>query len=221
MPTITLLQLSRRRKDRVHVHLDDEYAFSLPLELAVPLRKGQELSAGEVAELQADAHYRHVLDRALHFLSYRPRSRAEVARYLAGKEVPAPMAERVLDHLTEVGFIDDAAFARWWVENRLRHRPRGPWALRQELAVRGVNEAVLADSLAAIDEQALAATLALAEAPRYRGLDGATFKRRLAGFLQRRGFGADAVWAATNAAWDHLEQAADAVSEDQPQPSQT
>ncbi len=201
MPSITRLQLSRRRKDRVHVHLDHEYAFSLPLELAASLRKGQDLTADDVAQLRGEDSYRHALDRALGFLGYRPRSRDEVAGYLTRQDTPEGVAERVLTRLTDLGLIDDRAFAEWWVENRLHHQPRGPRALRHELAVRGVSRAIISAAIEGIDEEALATEVALGRASRYAALDHDAFRRRLGGFLRRRGFGAEPVRSAVNEAW--------------------
>jgi regulatory protein len=200
MPVVTRLQRSPRRPDRVHLHLDDAYAFSLPLELAARLQTGQVLGEAEVASLREEAEYRQALDRALRLLVARPRSEAEVRRYLADKAVAPDIAQQVVDRLAELALIDDQAFAAWWVDNRSHHRPRGAWALKQELLQRGVARALIDEAIEGLDEAELATAVALKQTSAYRNLDGVAFRRRLQGFLQRRGFRGDAIRTAVRAA---------------------
>jgi len=202
MPTITRLQLQDAHKNRVNVFLDEEYAFSLALDLAATLRKGQDLSNDDIAALRAEDAYRRALDDAMHLLGYRPRTRGEIERRLAERDVEAGTIERVLARLVEMGLVDDAAFARAWVEQQSRFRPRGRRALRHELSVRGVPAPIIDDAIADVDEPALARRLALEQAPRHSGLDRQAQARKLAGYLERRGFGVEAVRAAIEAARD-------------------
>jgi regulatory protein len=201
MPTVTKLEAQARRADRVNVFLDGAYAFSLTLDVAAGLAVGDRLDGPALERLRSEDDDRRALERALSQLGRRPRSRREVARYLADKGVPEDAVARVLERLVELGLLDDAAFASWWVENRLRHRPRGARALRHELAERGVGREDLGGAMAALDEPALARQVALAEARRYRGLSQAVFERRLGGLLARRGFDHEATRRAVAAAW--------------------
>ena len=79
-----------------------------------------------------------VLAAAARFLGVRPRSVAEVRRRLRSAGYAAELVERAVERLVELGFLDDAAFARAWVESRDRARPRGERALRLELRQKGV-----------------------------------------------------------------------------------
>ncbi len=79
-----------------------------------------------------------VLAAAARFLGTRPRSADEVRRRLRDAGYRADLVEGTLDRLTELGYLDDAAFARAWVESRDRTRPRGARALRDELRRKGV-----------------------------------------------------------------------------------
>jgi regulatory protein len=83
-----------------------------------------------------------VLEAALRFLEVRARSVAEVRRRLTSAGYRPELVEGAIDRLTEIGVLDDEAFARSWVESRDRARPRGERALRQELARKGVERAV-------------------------------------------------------------------------------
>jgi len=79
-----------------------------------------------------------VLAAAVRFLESRQRSIREVRRRLGQAGYPAPLIDAAVERLEELGFLDDEAFARAWVESRDRARPRGERALRSELALKGV-----------------------------------------------------------------------------------
>ena len=79
-----------------------------------------------------------MLAAAARFLEVRPRSVAEVRRRLRSAGYAAALVEGAVARLVELGFLDDAAFARAWVESRDRARPRGERALRMELRQKGV-----------------------------------------------------------------------------------
>lgn len=78
------------------------------------------------------------MEIALRYLGTRPRTRREVADRLARAAVPSAIVEATLDRLAELGYVDDAAFARWWAEQRDRHAPRGRRLVELELRRRGV-----------------------------------------------------------------------------------
>ena len=86
---------------------------------------------------------------ALRLLSHRARTRRELERRLRRKDFPGRLVRPVLDDFEERGWIDDAAFARSWIQDRLRLRPRGRRALLSELRTKGVDAAV---AEAALDE---------------------------------------------------------------------
>jgi regulatory protein len=90
-----------------------------------------------------------VLTAAARFLEARPRSTDEVRHRLREAGYRADLVEAALLRLTELGFLDDAGFARTWVESRDRARPRGVRALRDELRRMGVATADIEGALAA------------------------------------------------------------------------
>ena len=75
---------------------------------------------------------------AARFLAARPRTRWEVERRLKRTGATEATIETTLNRLTELGYLDDAAFARWWAEQRDRHAPRGRRLLEAELRGKGV-----------------------------------------------------------------------------------
>lgn len=130
-------------------------------------------------------------DVVLRKLTGQSRSRHELNQALKAKQVPESVADQVLDRMEEVGLIDDAAFARDWVESRQQRRQLSRRALRHELQTKGVDREQIENALATVDgDDELVAALALAER-KLRGMSGLTREvqyRRLAGALARRGF---------------------------------
>jgi regulatory protein len=84
-----------------------------------------------------------LLDAAARLLEARPRSVAEVRRRLVGLGYRRELVEATLVRLAELGYLDDEAFARAWVESRDRSKPRGEHALRRELGLKGVDRALV------------------------------------------------------------------------------
>ena len=83
------------------------------------------------------------LEIAAHFLGTRPRTRWELERRLRRAGAEETVIATALERLAELGYLDDAAFARWWGEQRDRHAPRGRRMIESELRQRGVPREVV------------------------------------------------------------------------------
>src|ERR1041385_6168697 len=149
--TITALEVQRNNKERVNVYLDDEFAFGLTMIEAARLRKGQQLTDVEIAALKSTDSVQKAYDSAVRFLGQRPRSTAEVRHNLTDKEVDVSVIDEVIGRLESQGYLDDAAFARYWVANRQQFRPRGARALRFELREKGVPTPIIDEVLTETD----------------------------------------------------------------------
>jgi regulatory protein len=185
---ITEIKVQARNRKRVNVYLDGEYRFSLELLVAAGLSRGDTLSDEEIEELLLQDSVQTAFDKTLKFLAYRPRSSAEVRRYLRGKGVAPTVSERVLDRLRSASLLDDLAFAQYWVENRESFRPRGQQLLRQELRAKGIGQGLIDEVLTDVDEGRSAYEAAVQRAARYDRLDDEAFREKMYGFLRRRGF---------------------------------
>ena len=201
--TITSLVAQKKNKDRVNVYLDGEFAFGLALIEALKLKRGQVLSDADIERLRGADDIEKAHEKALRFLANRPRSEWEVRQNLAKAEFDSDTTDRVVDRLKGVALIDDAAFVRYWLDNRAQFNPRGQVALRQELRRKGVDRAVIDEVLAATDQSDDQAAIqsALAKADRFRQLPQAEFAQKLSAYLLRRGFNYEAVREAVAAAW--------------------
>jgi regulatory protein len=202
---VTALKVQKKNKDRVSVYLDDRFAFGLPAIVAATLKLGQRLSDAEVAELKKKGSAETAYSQVLNYLSYRPRSRAEVVTYLRKRDVPEEQIEAVTSRLEHAGLLDDEAFAQYWVENRERFRPRGARALRYELRNKGISDRIIDEALASIDAADGAYRAASKKARQLSQADPQTFRQKLVEYLARRGFDYDVARETAERHWAELE----------------
>ncbi|MBN1285703.1 MAG: RecX family transcriptional regulator [Anaerolineae bacterium] len=186
--TITAFVLQKHNKERVNVYLDGEFAFGLALVEAGQLHKGQYLSDADIEALHSQDQMERVYQRALNYLKPRPRSAEEIRRNLREHDAPQTAIDAALARLARVGLVDDAAFARYWIDNRQRFKPRSPHALRYELRQKGVADDVIDAALVEVDAAALAYHAARRYQRRLAHTDPETFRRKLGDHLARRGF---------------------------------
>lgn len=154
---------------------------------------------------------------AVHFLGARPRTRWELERRLRRAAVDETVIAATIDRLTGLGYVDDLAFGRWWLEQRDRHAPRGRRLVEAELRQRGVPREVIAelredelepeeavlegDEVGQPLDDGARARIALRRHLRGRPLpDDARAMQRVGSFLMRRGFDAETVRATLRAA---------------------
>lgn len=133
---------------------------------------------------------------ALRLLTGAPKSRHQLAEAMAKRDVPEEVADRVLDRFTEVGLVDDAAYAEILVRSRHTERGLSRRALAQELRRRGVDDETAQEALEQVDdadEEQAARALARKKLRATRGLDRETRLRRAYGALGRRGYGGSLV----------------------------
>lgn len=150
-----------------------------------------------------DPSYTKAKNAALRLLSYRSRSESEVKRRLQGRYT-ADAIEQTLQSLRDQGLVDDVAFAKEWRDQRERFRPRGPAVISQELRKLGVDREVIKDALSDFDSEANAYKAGSKYAAKLSVEDGTSFRRKLGGFLQRRGFGGEVLGQTVERIWREL-----------------
>src|SRR5690349_6189713 len=124
-------------------------------------------------------------------LTGRARSRSELAKKMASKNVPDDVATRLLDRFEEVGLIDDASFAQEWVNQRQGGKGLARRALAQELRRKGIDDEVARlalDTVETEDEVEAARLLVQRKLRSMRCLDQQVAIRRLVGMLSRKGY---------------------------------
>jgi regulatory protein len=127
----------------------------------------------------------------LKLLTLAPRTRAQLADALEKRGIPEEVAHAVLSRFADVGLIDDAAFARAWVESRHHGRGLSARALSAELRQRGVDDDQIREAVDELGPDAEAETARLLVARKLAataGLPAEARVRRLAGMLARKGY---------------------------------
>ena len=210
MPILTAIRPSRRRVGHLDLFIDDVLLGPVP-ELEVKARGleiGSELDPLTVSALASLTHVAQALALANTFLGYRPRATAEVRRRLRQAHFDEMIIESAVASLTAQGLLDDQRFASLWVENRSSFSPRSSRALEMELRRKGVERESIAGALAesACDDQALAVEAGRKRLRAFATSDEAEFRRRMVGYLARRGFDHGTVEAAVSLLWQEVEQ---------------
>ena len=195
---ITSLGAVRRSPDRVAVHIDDRFAFSLHQDVVLEfaLEKGARLGVEEQEQMVRRDSVWKARAEALRYMAYRDRSTGEVRRRLR-KAYPEAAADEAIAHLETAGLLDDRAFAEEYAERRFRREGHGPVRVRADLLRKGVAPALLEDALARVfsDEDALAARAAETGRARWRRLssepDEMKRVKKVCDYLLRRGYPSD------------------------------
>ena len=198
---VTAMKVQKRNPQRVNIYLDGEYAFGLARITAAWLQIGQQLSDEKIAELKSKDSHEAAYQKALGFLDYRPRSSADVRKNLEKHGYDTEVIEQVLERLRGSRLVDDEQFAHTWVENRSEFRPRGRRLLSNELRQKGLDDEAIDTALSELDEEALATQAALKYQRKLHGLPKPEFRRKLAGFVARRGFGYDVIAPVLERVW--------------------
>src|SRR5687768_7108854 len=206
MKKITAIQVQKRTPNRVNIHLDGEFAFGLARIVAAWLRVGQELNEEKIEQLQAEDARERAFQQAMLFLSYRSRSESEIRQNLRKHEIPELVVEHTLERLRQGGFANDNQFARAWVENRSMFRPRSRRLMSMELRQKGLDDEAVLSAVESVDDDALAYEAAQKRATRFKGLEWNEFRKKLSGFLARRGFSYSVIAPVVTRIWNELQK---------------
>jgi len=205
VPQITAIKPQEKRKNRFNIYLDGQFALAISNELLVRegLKVGQELSPEKREELVVKDRLGRAQEQIYRFLSYRPRSEKEIYDYLGKKKLKDEEKEKIIRKLKEEKLIDDLEFARWFLEQRQTFRPKGSYALRQELRQKGIGEKIIDQVLPNKEEELSLAKKALVKAEKkYASFLGREKKEKFMAYLRRRGFS----WEAVKKAVDEREE---------------
>lgn len=187
---ITAMKPQQKDPHRRSIYIDGRYVLSLHEEsiILARLKVGMDVDGPRLAAALQQDQEKRAWDYALGLLSVSARTRHQLAQRLSSRYAPE-VVEPVLDRLTRAGWLDDAAYARHYVEIR---RGYGSARLLRDLIKKGVHPDVarqaVAEGTAGEDMLALARDAAAARLKRMPGVDRDTAQRRLAGYLTRRGY---------------------------------
>src|SRR5215208_193566 len=208
MAVITGIVASPRREGRFELMVDGRPAATVSLDIVerLQLRVGETLVEARQSAVEAAAAELRTYDRALNLLAFRPRSSRELKRQLVRKGEPEAFADAAVARLTANGLLNDAEFARQFARSKVVGKGMSKRRLEQELYRKGVERETATDAIGEVlsdedvDEAGMLDRLARKKARTLMALDPAARRRRLYGFLARRGHEPDAIRRAIDSA---------------------
>lgn len=146
-------------------------------------------------------YYEKLVNAAIRFVSFRPRSEHELRDFLSKKLTKWKVSgdilkEKVIARMGELGYVDDEKFAQWWVGQRTAFKPKGNRLIKLELKGKGVSEATIASVLVPRGSASLLAAAKEAVAkklPLWARLPVLERKKKIYDYLGRRGFDSDTI----------------------------
>ncbi len=202
MSKITAIRAARGRGKRARVFLDEGHALTLTAAVVLEegLSVGQELTAARIEGLLGFDSVRRCVDSALRLLDYRPRSEFELETRLK-RRFDDEVVRAALKRLKERSLVDDAEFARFWKDNRESFSPRSRRLVGLELRRKGVDGGTIDGVLRDMDDEENAYRAAMAKGRNLSRDDYGEFRRKLAGYLARRGFGYGVITRVVERVW--------------------
>jgi len=196
VPVITSIK-SQKNKNRINVYLDDKFGFGIDLDnfVLLHLKVNQELTKKEVEEIVKKAEFQKTLDKLLRFAMVRPRSEKEITDYFRRKKVHESLHEKLLEKLKHLELIDDAKFAKWWIDQRANFKPKPKRILIQELRIKGISKEIIDEVLGeeVVDEEKLARELLEKKAYKWKNLGPREARQKMSQYLAGKGFGWDVI----------------------------
>jgi regulatory protein len=146
-------------------------------------------------------YYERLVNAAIRFVSFRPRSQKEFTDFLDKKLTRwdvsgVGLIAKVIGRMEELGYVDDVKFAAWWVDQRTAFRPKGNRVIEIELIRKGVPRAIIASVLSSRGSQSLLAAAKQAVAKKLHlwvKLPDMARKKKLYDYLGRRGFDSETI----------------------------
>lgn len=161
MPTITALTVQKRNKERINLEVDGVFFCGISLEHAVKngLSVGMDLSESDLVQLSVNSEEQDFFNKALTYLLRSPKTERQIRTYLASKQCPSGIIERVSSRLRELNYINDEAYAKLYAEQK--GSKLGVRAIRNKMLVRGIDRKITDETISEIKDQTeLAKTLA-------------------------------------------------------------
>ncbi|MFQ3599028.1 MAG: RecX family transcriptional regulator [Chloroherpetonaceae bacterium] len=191
--TITSIEPQKKRAARASIFVDGEFALGLSLDAlaSLGLKKGDHVTAEQLAQWRDAAIYDEAKTAAFTMLARRIHSEKEVRNKLHKKKFPPETIEKVIVRLYEMNLLNDAQFAGALVRDKLKRTPIGKSALKSKLFQKGIAKETIDDVLNETDLNSEALCTKAAERKLktlQKEPDARKRKQKLSQFLMRRGF---------------------------------
>ena len=191
---ITDIQIQKKHPSRRSIFLDGKFFCGIGEELAVKfhLESGMEIDEDELKKLLYEEEFSKAKNYVYRILARRMYTSKEIRDKLVERGYVDEIIRDVISTMERYGYVNDETYAEEWIRSRMRAKPKGKIALRQELAQKGVDKSIIENALdEAFDESReseMAVELARQKAISYGKDEPAAIRRKLHSFLLRRGF---------------------------------
>lgn len=204
MPQITAIT-PQKKKDRFNIFLDDKFAFGANLETIVEnnLKVGLGISVDKINKIIGLEKSTKLLEQAMRYLSYRPRSVKEVEDYLASKIAKAERIKFreakesrqipiIIQKLKRYKYLNDRQFAKWFFTSRAQS-PRGLSYVKMELKLKGISDDIIEGLAVRSSELELAQKAIAKKLKHWQARPLLDFKKKFYSYLLTRGFSYDTI----------------------------
>lgn len=192
MPQITAIEPQKRKAGRFNIFVDGKFSFALSEKILADedLAVGQKITGAKIEKLITEYELSKNLEKVFKFLSYRLRSQKEIVNYLKKRNLGEEEINLIVKKLEKLKMLNDFEFAKFFIESRLKFRPKGKQLLKLELTQKGVEKDTIEKVLSEIEisEVELAQTAISKKLPRFLKLGEIEAKTKVFQFLARRGF---------------------------------
>ena len=155
MPKITKIEVQRKNKERFNLYLDGEFEMGIDINTLAHfnLKKNQEVSPAEMADIQSYEQYRQGINSAINYISYRKRSEREVVKHLSDQEISEPVIAQVIAFCYEQKLIDHEDYAESLKNTMIQTSDKGPEIYKQKLYQAGIETHLIEDYAARYEEE--------------------------------------------------------------------
>ncbi len=145
LPKITKIEVQKKNKERFNLFLDEQFEMGIDIDTLVKfnLKKGQQLEAADMAEIQKYDHYRIGLNKAIQYLSYKKRTEKEVIQYLQKEEISEQAISEVIEYCYREKLIDHQDYAESLKNTMIRTTDKGPKIYQQKLYQLGIEPNII------------------------------------------------------------------------------
>lgn len=190
---ISAVEPQKKKKDRYNIYVDGEYKASLGAEALVTfgIREGAAIELSMLKEAVSKDNAQYAFDSAANLLSHKMRTRSELAERLKGRGVEEQAVETALDKLTSYGYVDDAAYAKEYVQSALLTGRWGRRAVEYKLKEKRLGQSVIDEAMALYteeDEKEIARKQLQSAAGRLKNDDARKQRQKIYAALARHGF---------------------------------
>jgi len=196
---ITKLERHKKNHKRYNLYLDGEFYCGLYDDtlLKYGLASGDDVTEKQIEEIRGFDEYIYGKRIAFDYLSYRIRTISEIKKRLKKAKLQEETTEKVITHLKELKLVDDEAFARQLVAEKIKNKPSGKRMIEKKLYEMGipkqVGESVLDELMDEETEKSLAVKVYDKLLPKLQGLDRQEARKKIFAKLASRGFNFDII----------------------------